>query len=90
MRHFCEPICQIWIFGWGKKSGSERPSLKRYKSELKTPTQPLSSWVTPNFEKDTIADIDGNEIIAGTNIEAAKTIKEFLVERPSTMPSRFR
>ncbi|PLK22542.1 hypothetical protein C0V72_14440 [Porphyrobacter sp. TH134] len=66
------PDLDFWV---GKKVGFGTPSLKRYKRELKTPTQPLSSWITPNFEKDTIPDPDGNDIIAGTNIEAAKAIK---------------
>lgn len=72
------PDLDFWV---GKKVGFGTPSLKRYKRELKTPTQPLSSWITPNFEKDTIPDPDGNDIIAGTNIEAAKTIKEIFGEK---------
>ena len=72
------PDLDFWV---GKKVGFGTPSLKRYKQELKTPTQPLSSWITPNFEKDTIPDPDGNDIIAGTNIEAAKTIKEIFGEK---------
>lgn len=72
------PDLDFWI---GKKVGFGTPSLKRYKRELKTPTQPLSSWITPNFEKDTIPDPEGNEIIAGTNIEAAKAIKEVFGEK---------
>jgi adenine-specific DNA-methyltransferase len=72
------PDLDFWV---GKKVGFGTPSLKRYKSELKTPTQPLSSWITPNFEKDTIPDADGNEIVAGTNIEAAKVIKEVFGEK---------
>ena len=72
------PDLNFWI---GKQVGFGTPSLKRYKKELKTPTQPLSSWVTPNFEKDTISDDSDNEIIAGTNIEAAKVIKEVFGEK---------
>ena len=72
------PNLDFWV---GKKVGFGTPSLKRYKKELKTPTQPLSSWITPNFEKDTILDLDSNEIMAGTNIEAAKAIKEVFGEK---------
>lgn len=72
------PDLDFWV---GKKVGFGTPSLKRYKRELKTPTQPLSSWITPNFEKETIADPEGNEIIAGTNIEAAKVIKDVFGEK---------
>lgn len=72
------PDLDFWV---GKKVGFGTPSLKRYKRELKTPTQPLSSWITPNFEKDTIPDQKGNEIVAGTNNEAAKAIKEVFGEK---------
>lgn len=72
------PDLDFWV---GKKVGFGTPSLKRYKSELKTPTQPLSSWITPNFEKDSIPDPEANEIVAGTNIEAAKVIKDVFGEK---------
>lgn len=72
------PELDFWV---GKKVGFGTPSLKRYKRELKTPTKPLSSWITPNFEKAATPDPDGNEIIAGTNIEAAKAIKEVFGEK---------
>lgn len=67
------PNLEFWI---GKKVGFGTPSLKRYKRELKAPTQPLSSWITPNFETDTLPEGHTNEIVAGTNMEAAKTIKD--------------
>ena len=67
------PDLEFWV---GKKVGFGTPSLKRYKKELKAPTQPLSSWITPNFETDTLPEGDVNEIVAGTNMEAAKTIKD--------------
>lgn len=67
------PNLDFWV---GKRVGFGTPSLKRYKKELKAPTQPLSSWITPNFETDTLPKGDSNEIVAGTNMEAAKTIKD--------------
>lgn len=66
------PDLAFWV---GRKVGFGTPSLKRYKKELKAPTQPLSSWITPNFETDTLPEGEVNEIVAGTNMEAAKTIK---------------
>lgn len=72
------PNLEYWI---GKKVGFGTPSLKRYKGELKTPTQPLSSWITPNFESKTVPEGSDNEIIAGTNIEAAKSIKAVFGEK---------
>ena len=68
----------FWV---GKKVGFGTPSLKRYKKELKNLTQPLSSWVTPNFEKTTIPGDTEAEIVAGTGIEAAKVIKEVFGEK---------
>lgn len=72
------PDLEFWV---GKKVGYGTPSLKRYKSELKNPTQPLSSWITPNFE--VTPDIDGNpqELTSGTNMEAAKEIKSVFGEK---------
>lgn len=67
------PNLEFWV---GKRVGFGTPSLKRYKKELKAPTQPLSSWITPNFETDTLPEGEVNEIVAGTNMEAAKTIKD--------------
>ncbi|SNR63783.1 site-specific DNA-methyltransferase [Paracoccus sediminis] len=72
------PNLDFWV---GKKVGFGTPSLKRYKKELKAPTQPLSSWITPNFEKESIPEGDFNEIVAGTNMEAAKTIKSVYGEK---------
>lgn len=72
------PDLDFWV---GKKVGFGTPSLKRYKSELSNLTQPLSSWITPNFEKETIAEPSESEIVAGTGIEAAKVIKEVFGEK---------
>ncbi|PJI55983.1 site-specific DNA-methyltransferase [Methylobacterium radiotolerans] len=68
------PDLKFWI---GKKVGFGAPAFKRYKKDLKNPTQPLSSWITPKSEwsKDLEAD-DANLIVSGTNDEGAKTIKE--------------
>lgn len=68
----------FWV---GKTVGFGTPSLKRYKKELKNLTQPLSSWITPNFEKEALGDNLEGEVIAGTNIEGAKAIKEIFAEK---------
>ena len=61
-----------WV---GRRVGFGTPAFKRYKSELKSPTQPLSSWVTPNNERETIAE-GTNAIVSATNDEGAKAIKD--------------
>jgi len=66
------PDLDFWI---GKKVGFGTPSLKRYKSELKNPTQPFSSWITPNFEADKETIEDDQQAVVGTYMVAAKEIK---------------
>ncbi|RYF51565.1 MAG: site-specific DNA-methyltransferase [Cytophagaceae bacterium] len=68
----------FWV---GKTVGFGTPSLKRYKKELKNLTQPLSSWITPNFEKDSIPEPSESDIVAGTGIESAKTIKDIFGQK---------
>ena len=65
------PDIDEWV---GRKVGFGTPRYKRFKSQLRTPTQPLSSWITPKAEKETIAE-DANVIVSGTNDEGAKAIK---------------
>lgn len=45
------PNLEFWV---GKRVGFGVPAWRRYKSELKNATQPISSWITPEFEKDTL------------------------------------
>jgi len=65
------PDIHFWV---GKKVGFGTPSFKRYKSDLKNPTQPLSSWITPRSEIETKEQHE-NSVISGTNDEGAKEIK---------------
>ena len=57
----------------GKPVAFGIPAFKRYKADLRNPTQPLSSWITPRSETNTSE--DENRIISGTNDEGAKAIK---------------
>lgn len=57
----------------GKPVAFGAPAFKRYKADLKSQTQPLSSWITPKSELDT--NDDENRIVSGTNDEGAKAIK---------------
>lgn len=65
------PDFESWV---GRKVGFGTPGFKRYKAELKNPTQPLSSWVVPTSEEETLT-ADGNQIVSGTNDEGAKQIR---------------
>ena len=65
------PNLEFWV---GKRIGWGTPAFKRYKKDLKSQTQPLSSWITPRSESDTIPE-NTNMIVSGTNDEGAKVIK---------------
>jgi adenine-specific DNA-methyltransferase len=66
------PDLDFWI---GKPVGFGTPRFKRYKKDLRNATQPLSSWITPRSEEDTVDD-GANAIVSGTNDEGAKVIKD--------------
>ena len=71
------PDLDFWV---GKKIGFNTPAFKRYKKDLRNPTQPLSSWITPKAEAETAPD-HANVIISGTNDEGAKVIKQVFGEK---------
>lgn len=71
------PDLDFWV---GKKVGFNTPAFKRYKKDLRNPTQPLSSWITPRAEKETVPE-DANVLISGTNDEGAKVIKQVFGEK---------
>jgi adenine-specific DNA-methyltransferase len=66
------PNLEHWV---GRKVGFGTPRFKRYKVDLRNPTQPLSSWITPRAEESTVDD-GANAIVSGTNDEGAKVIKD--------------
>lgn len=71
------PDLDFWI---GKRIGWGTPAFKRYKKDLRNQTQPLSSWITPKAEADTVQD-GANAIVSGTNDEGAKVIKDVFGEK---------
>lgn len=71
------PDLDFWV---GKKIGWGTPAFKRYKRDLRNQTQPLSSWIAPNAEANTVPH-DANMIVSGTNDEGAKVIKEVFGEK---------
>lgn len=71
------PEFDAWV---GRTIGFGSPGFKRYVKDLKSATQPLSSWITPRSEKETMGD-DENAILAGTTHEGAKTIKAIFGEK---------
>jgi adenine-specific DNA-methyltransferase len=71
------PDLNFWI---GKKVGFGTPAFKRFKADLKNANQPLSSWVTPKSETDTLTD-GANAIVSGTTDEGSKAIKDVFGEK---------
>lgn len=65
------PGFEDWV---GKKVGFGTPGFKRYKSDLRNPTQPLSSWIVPSSEQETLVQGE-NQIVSGTNDEGAKQVR---------------
>lgn len=65
------PGFEDWV---GRKVGFGTPGFKRFKSDLRNPTQPLSSWIVPNSEKNTLVEGE-NQIVSGTNDEGAKQVR---------------
>lgn len=66
------PDLEFWV---GKKIGYGTPRRKLFKAELRRNTQPLSSWVSWKSE-DNDASATNNYIIAGSNTEASKAIRD--------------
>lgn len=65
------PDIEFWV---GKKIGYGTPVRKLFLSELRKPTQPLSSWISRTAEVDSV--VPDNQIVAGSNTEAARTVRE--------------
>lgn len=70
------PDFELWI---GRRVGFGTPRLKKFKKDLKSLSQPLSSWITPKHEQ--TGDEGDYDLISGTNDEAAKQIKEVFGEK---------
>lgn len=76
------PELESWV---GKKIGFGRPAYKRYKETLKNENQPISSWLTPKSEADTVTE-DGNMPIVGTTEEGTNLIREIFGSKAFSYP----
>ena len=76
------PDLEAWV---GKKVGFGRPAFKRYKETLKNENQPISSWLTPKSEADTVIE-NGNMPIVGTTEEGSKLIKDIMGNKAFSYP----
>ena len=76
------PELDFWV---GKRIGYGRPAFKRFKEGLKNENQPISSWLTPRQEEDTV--VGGlNMPVVGTTEEGSKDLKETMGEKAFPYP----
>lgn len=66
------PNLEFWI---GKKIGYGRPRLKKFKDSLKNVHSPISSWLTPKSEKDTINHDENMPVVGATN-EGTRALRD--------------
>lgn len=76
------PDLDFWV---GKRIGFGTPRFKRFLKDLKSTTQPLSSWITPQSERDTVSRRE-NAIVSGTNDEGSKAVKAVFGEKAFNYP----
>jgi adenine-specific DNA-methyltransferase len=76
------PEIETWV---GRQIGFGHPAYKRYKETLKNENQPISSWLTPKSEADTV-NKDGNMPVVGTTEEGSKLIKDILGNKAFPYP----
>ena len=79
------PHLELWV---GKRIGYGIPQWVRYKRELKNSTQPVSSWITPLAETDTLPsgdDVDLNaHLVSGTNQEGTTEVQDIFGSKAFT------
>ena len=76
------PELETWV---GRRIGFGRPAFKRYKETLKNENQPISSWLTPKSEADSVVE-NGNMPIVGTTEEGSKLIKDIMGNKAFSYP----
>lgn len=76
------PDLDFWV---GKRIGYGRPAFKRFKEGLKNENQPISSWLTPRQEQDTV--VEGlNMPVVGTTEEGSKELKDVMGDKAFPYP----
>lgn len=81
LRHELHDL-EFWV---GKKIGYGTPCRKLFRSELRRPTKPLSSWVSGFSERDTSA-VDDNQIIAGNYTEGSRDVRSIFQTKAFNHP----
>jgi adenine-specific DNA-methyltransferase len=76
------PELSQWV---GRKIGYGRPRLKKFKDGLKNENAPISSWLTPRSEADTIDDTLNMPIVGATD-EGSRVLKEVMGDKAFPYP----
>lgn len=76
------PNLEFWV---GKKIGYGRPQFKRFKEGLKNENQPISSWLTPKQEEDTLIESE-NMPVVGTTEEGSKELQDLMGSKAFPYP----
>jgi adenine-specific DNA-methyltransferase len=76
------PDLEFWV---GKRIGYGTPCRKLFRSELRRPTKPLSSWVSGYSERETYA-VDDNQIIAGSYTEGSRDVRSIFQTKAFNHP----
>lgn len=76
------PDLDFWV---GKRIGYGRPAFKRFKDGLKNESQPISSWLTPRQEEETV--VDGTNMpVVGATEEGSKELKAVMGDKAFPYP----
>lgn len=71
------PNLDFWV---GKQVAFGAARFKRFKKNLRNPTQPLSSWIVTNSDARTVTG-EMNAVVSGTNDEGSKAIRAVFGEK---------
>lgn len=82
-----EGIDEIDLSFWiGKRIGYGVPRYKRFKSEIATTNQPLSSWIKSSAERDFSEDEEAVHIESGFTDEGSKELRRLLGDKSFPYP----
>ncbi|SDM25860.1 adenine-specific DNA-methyltransferase [Oryzisolibacter propanilivorax] len=76
------PDLAQWV---GRRIGYGRPRLKKFKDGLKNENAPISSWLTPRAEADTVGDALNLPIVGATD-EGSRVLKEVMGDKAFPYP----
>lgn len=76
------PDLEFWV---GRQVGFGRPRFKQYRDAAKRENQPISSWLTPRSEENTVAE-SSNMPVVGMTAEGSSMLRELLGNKAFPYP----